>query len=317
MGGMRRTLASVSIVLLLAAGLSACGSSSQSADAPAPKQSSSHSSSETAKESESVDEQALVDVAVDTEKTMRSWGSDSTIPVDRLTQRTAAEVIALLDPGHVPSKPDILSHLEGEEDAGPDMPWPECDSSPLCDGWAWRDWMNNDAYAYGARWVDGPTARVLDSRKGLVQVTGTVRAILLQDRDSFSQASYPDKQWHALTPAWKDYEIEDTLTIKDGHAAKYVNGKTDPWWINPWLRAWDTNMAGDTSNGTRVAIPVEGYAPETDGIRRISHITVEDPQTVPRVMGGDADGTPVDWSLWDGLIKLKPTTCQNPGACQD
>lgn len=315
---MRRTLASVSIAVLLAMGLSACGAQNQSSDSPASRQSTSQRS-DAVEGAEPVDEQTLIDVAVDTEKAMRSWGSDSTIPVDQLTQKTAKDVLATLDPGHVPSKPDLLSGVRGEDGAGPDMPWDgECLSGQPCEGWTMRDWMYNDAYAYGARWVDGPTARVIDSRKGLVQVTGTVRAVFLQDRDTFGQASWPDKEWYALTPSWKDYEIEDTLTIRDGKAVEYVNGPSDPWWINPWLRAWNDSMASDTDNGTRVAIPVEGDPQETERYMNIKHMAVEDFQTAPRLMGGDTTGgTPVDWSLWDGLIKLKPTTCQNPGACQD
>lgn len=165
-----------------------------------------------------------------------------------------------------------------------------------------KAWWNSEALATGSRWTDGPHVTVNEDRT--VTVTGKVESILLQDGDSFNNGSI----W-ALTPAWRDYDINDELTIANGKiSGMNINGD-NPWWINPWLTHWDNNMADDLSEGTRIAIPVKGN-PEMG----LTHSSMT-PILKGPVTQSDLDGK-VDWHLWDSVpMASVGGGCQNPGYC--
>ena len=165
-----------------------------------------------------------------------------------------------------------------------------------------KAWWNSEALATGSRWTDGPHVTVNEDQT--VTVTGKVESMLLQDGDSFNNGSI----W-ALTPAWRDYDINDELTIANGKiSGMNINGD-NPWWINPWLTRWDNNMADDLSEGTRIAIPVKG-----DPEMGLAHSSMT-PILKGPVTQSDLDGK-VDWHLWDSIpMASVGGGCQNPGYC--
>lgn len=141
-----------------------------------------------------------------------------------------------------------------------------------------------------------PTVTVLDN--GKVRVKGTVRSILVTSGDSYSMGGY-----NALTPAWRDYRIDDVLTIDNGKVSDIEYRSNQYWWINPFLSQWTPdNVADNLGYGSRVAIPVSGglnwNGMNPTGITRV----LNSPTSM-----GDMDGK-VDWSMWDDLIQAGNTT---------
>ncbi|MBT1161781.1 hypothetical protein [Bifidobacterium sp. SO1] len=241
------------------------------------------------------------------EHAMRDWGTDPTIRPATLKGLNAADMLQKIK-GTIPetnpiknlASPALLS-----EDHGPDAPSPICRDNPdsmTCSGIpSARQWLAHEAWSYGAKWTDGPAAVRQGDR---ILVTGTVRAVLLQDDDTFAAGD-----WHAITPAWKDYEIRDLITMKNGKAIRIEHGNADPWWIDPWLREWDRSMPEGVGSGERMAIPVKGAYDMNlhhDGMGRI----LKGPATQ-----ADLDGK-VDWSLWSDIpMASVGGGCQNPGYC--
>ena len=99
-------------------------------------------------------------------------------------------------------------------------------------------------------------------------------------------------QWHAVTPVWETWQVDDLLTIENGKITGVKYGKTTPWWTNPWLSDWTASIIDGMNGGTRIAIPVDG-TPSMD----LSHTSLAGTPSSPKTMGDEN----VDWSLWDGL----------------
>lgn len=260
-------------------------------DAPTVTVPSSPASTNTGKNSVSgLPAEQLAATAIDIEKTMRNWGTDSMITADSLAYKPSGDVLKTLQAPKVSGNPlKDKTSISFDKTWGADAPSLACqneDTQLLCAGMPTAgDWLAHDAWAYGSRWVGEPKAVMNDD--GTVRVTGTVRSVLLQDGDTFSV-----EDWYTLTPAWRDYEINDVVQFdKDGKVSKVVSYKPDYWWFNPYLHAWNNNMPQDIGSGTRTLIPVKG-APNM----ALTHV----PGTVwlkgARSMGED---TTIDWRLWD------------------
>ncbi|MBT1162765.1 hypothetical protein [Bifidobacterium sp. SO1] len=231
------------------------------------------------------------------EHAMRDWGSDATVEAGSYAKQDASTVLTQLR-GDIDEKTNPISQYVDPSVItvkGPNGPNPVCPDGQnkgmyICEQApnAAR-WWHLQAWAYGSRWGDGPTVNQLSDDQA--EVTGTVRSILLTRGDSFIGNGYA-----AITPAWKDYQIKDTITVNKGKITKIENGNTDYWWISPWLHDWNRDMIEALADGsTRIAIPVKGTVDYTglqnDGITKI----LRTPGTM-----GDMNGT-VDWSLWNGI----------------
>lgn len=227
------------------------------------------------------------------EHAMRDWGTDPTITPDSLKGLDAADALNRLR-GHAPD-PHALDGMLATpmpDGAGPAAPNPNCSRTgqPMWTCATWADagaWWAGQAWGYGARWTDGPHVDVTGTDS--VEVTGTVTAIMV-GQDTFTSTS-----WSAITPAWRQWPIHDTITFDRAMRADVTHANDDPWWVDPLLTVWDGTMAGRMDTGTRVAIPVTG-SPDWPGLMWDG---VTEPLEVPATMG-DLDGR-VDWRLWDGL----------------
>lgn len=237
------------------------------------------------------------ETAIQFELAARNWGVDSTISASEFSKKSADEVLAALrtpDLGESPIK-DMIS-FQPDENAGANAASYVCtndDYQAFCQFMPTAQvWWKNEAWGTGTRWLDTPKAKTLND--GSVEITGKVRTILVTRGDTYSSDGY-----NALTPAWRDFEINDILTIKNGKVSsiRYERG-INYWWINPWLNQWKPdNVADIIGGGERVAIPVSGTL----------NWTGMNPTSITRVLKspngmGDLDGT-VDWSLWDDLIQ--------------
>lgn len=252
------------------------------------------------------EKQQYTDLAIKFEQAARNWGSDPTINLDSLSQHDTQQVIDQLRTPDIGSNPlPALSAIPADKNDGPDAVSYPCEEEyeNACKAYpTMKAWWNSEALATGSRWTDGPHVTVNEDRT--VTVTGKVESILLQDGDSFNNGSI----W-ALTPAWRNYDINDELTIANGKiSGMNINGD-NPWWINPWLTRWDNNMADDLSEGTRIAIPVKG-----DPEMGLAHSSMT-PILKGPVTQSDLDGK-VDWHLWDSIpMASVGGGCQNPGYC--
>lgn len=240
--------------------------------------------------------------AVRFEKLLRDWGADAARSPSDWADRTAADTLAALRTGADMRIPDPTAGttITVPDGAGPDTPSPDCRNRPhsaQCHTRpCMRDWWAANAWSVGARFTDGPHAAV--SADGTeAHVTGTVRVILLQGGDTFHH-----DDWWALTPAWRDYTIDDTLRFDtDGTITAYEPHGADHWWLAPALTAWDATMPAAMTGGHRVAIPVQGR-PVMDG-QWPSIALMDTPRTTT-----DMDGR-VDFTLWGD--RLCVTNC-NP-----
>ena len=252
-----------------------------------------------------------IQVAIRFEHAMRDWGTDSLIDPDTLARRDVDDVLAQLK-GSIPDgNPlrDLTTVDLNEEYYGPDGEAPACyEDTELANAVACaatpkaRDWWAYEAYGYGSRWKSGPEATI--DGKDII-VSGTVRAILVQDDDSFSSGEY-----YAITPAWRDYEVRDRLAVKDGKVTSFTHELPDYWWIDPFTTSWSLSMAGSLAVGERVVIPVKGK-PDM----HLSHMGTVEVLHGP-VTQADLDGE-ADWHLWDGLIQVGITTEQGDAMMQE
>lgn len=245
--------------------------------------------------------------ATNYETQMRTWGTNPLAPAKQYAKQNAADLLNTLKTpplGDNPLTSQTSSNLTSDPQTGPTAKSPLCVSHPDGDPCQQTptslDYWNTENYAMGSTWKKPPVAKT--NTDGTITVTGTVTAILIQDTDTFTSGD-----WHAITPAWRDYKINDRITITDGKITDITHMGDDHWWINPWLDAWDENMSESMAHGTRIAIPVNGQ-PEMN----LTHAGGETLLAAPATMG-DMDGD-VDWSLWDGLLGAVPegTTTQNP-----
>lgn len=235
-------------------------------------------------------------IALQMEKDMRNWGVDSLADPHQWAKQPADQVLAALrTPDNIETPADMPTSVKINQGWGGNAPSYVCNTSDyqsLCDTMPTSQvWWKNEVWGTGTRWVKDPTATVLEN--GKVRVKGKVRSILVTSGDTYSMGGY-----NALTPAWRDYQIDDILTIKNGKVSdiEYVGNQN--WWINPFLTAWTPDRVADSiGEGNRIAIPVSGAlnwnGMNPTGITRVLN--------APTSMGG-MDGK-VDWSMWDDLIQ--------------
>lgn len=237
--------------------------------------------------------------ALEFERLARTWGIDaSTKPADlkgldasmlasRLrtpAQSTPSGLAGLLSDG---LRPDAG---EGTGPAASSLPCRQgviatCQLHPTS-----QDWWGSELYGVGAAWADGP--RIASTEGRVVRVTGIVRFMAASDGDTYAQG-----QWHALTPAWRTYRVDDAITFdKAGRITGVRHRQQDHWWIDPWLTKWDENLVAElNSSGTeRVAVPVLGLP----DMGMLQHTSLGGSLRAPSSMGDMSD---VDWSLWTGL----------------
>lgn len=221
---------------------------------------------------------------------MRDWGTNPLTDLKTLARQPAATVLTRLR-FTIPDTNPLTNLTTLPTKRGPYAPNPACTISPQsysCRTWPTSGvWMRAQTWALGSHWVNEPTIRVTDNR---IHVTGTVRAIILGDDDRYTS----ENDWHALTPAWQDYPIDDQITIHNGKITAVISLNNDYWWINPYLLAWDDTVAANISQGQRVAIPVKGQP-----VMTLDHDLTTPVLRAPVSMG-DLGGR-VDWSLWNGL----------------
>lgn len=278
------------------------GTETRNANANA-SQTSGRKDTESGDTSASKDEQKI-EAAVQFELAARNWGTDSTIAATDFNRMNADDVLNALRTPDLGDSPiaDMIG-FQPIEDAGPNAASYVClndDYQAFCQFMPTAQvWWKNEAWGIGTRWIGEPEAKVLGD--GTVDVTGTVRTVLVTRGDTFSMNGY-----NALTPAWQDYEVNDNLTIRGGKvtAIRYRDG-INHWWINPWLNQWTPDrVASNIGEGTRIAIPVSGEL-NWNGMEPTSITRV---LTAPKSMG-DMDGT-VDWTMWDDLIQAGGTDAQ-------
>lgn len=252
------------------------------------------------------------------ERRLREWGADSTIRADTLARKDAGSVLASLHGTPPADDPATGENLPARQaDAGPHAANPACrayrrldqvgdtgERAWCADGLDAAAWLARIAWGYGSRWTDGPHSAADGTG---VRVTGTVRFMYLAGNQNPNTLHVDD--WWGITPTWIDYPVDDRLTVRDGRITGIRHRQADPWWIDPWLGVWDTDI-GDRMNGRgRVGIPVKG---EPDwGALTGDGLTVIPPET--RFMADEN----VDMSLW-GSIPVRVgdgQSCQNPGYC--
>lgn len=242
-------------------------------------------------------------VAIQMEKDMRNWGVDSLADPHQWAKQPADQVLAALrTPDNIHAPTDMPTSMKLNQSWGSDAPSYVCNTSDyqtLCDTMPTaQSWWRNEVWGTGARWVDEPTVKAYDD--GKVRVKGKVRAILVTSGDTYSESGY-----NALTPAWRDYRINDLLTIKNGKVSDIEYLANQHWWINPFLSQWTPDkVADDFGYGTRIAIPVSGSL-NWNGMNPTGTTRV---LNAPTSMG-DMDGD-VDWSLWNDLIQAGNTNGQ-------
>lgn len=243
-------------------------------------------------------------IALQMEKDMRNWGADSLADPHQWNKQPADQVLAALrTPDNIEAPADMPTSMKLNQSWGSDAPSYVCNNSDyqtLCDTMPTaQSWWKNEVWGTGARWVGDPTVKTYDD--GKVRVKGKVRAILVTSGDTYSEGGY-----NALTPAWKDYQINDLITIEDGKVSNIEYLADQYWWINPFLSQWTPDRVADNfSYGTRIAIPVSGDL-NWNGMN---------PTGITRVLNapeskGDMDGK-VDWSMWDDVTFSSNTGCQN------
>lgn len=235
--------------------------------------------------------EALKRQAIQTARDLHEWGADSTIDVTTLNRLNAADAAGRLKGFLADTRPDSLSDLTVDESAGPDAASIPCtgDIRGGCQTVpTMRSWMSIEIWGAGARFTAGPTA-TLSKTPGGVRVQGTLRVMVVQDTDTFSWGD-----WHALTPAFKDYEIDDMLTFTNGALSAVDQRGERSWLASPWLEPWTDDMSALNASG-RVAIPVKGWLDMGLTHYRPSH-ALQAPASQ-----ADMDGQ-VDWSMWNSLI---------------
>lgn len=240
-------------------------------------------------------------IALQMEKDMRNWGVDSLADPHQWAKQPADQVLAALrTPDNIETPSDMPVSMKTNQAWGSDAPSYVCNMSDyqsLCDTMPTAQaWWRNEVWGTGSRWAKDPTVTVLDN--GKVRVKGTVRSILVTSGDTYSMGGY-----NALTPAWRDYQIDDVLTIDNGKVSDIEYRSNQYWWINPFLSQWTPdNVADNLGYGSRIAIPVSGglnwNGMNPTGITRV----LNSPTSM-----GDMDGK-VDWSMWDDLIQAGNTT---------
>ena len=243
-----------------------------------------------------------VQIAVQYETAARNWGLDPTIDLTQFKAQPAGDVLSKLRSAVPAGNPiSALISYKPKNTAGPDALNPACTNerkdgpdtegkATYCDSkMTSRDWLNATMWGVGSKWVEGPVANISDGR---IKVSGKVRAILVQGYAGFDE-NLTMGQYHSITPATKDYEVTDYITVKDGKVWKVEHQGANVWWINPWVSQWTLDMGDSMNDGDRVSIPVDGV-PEWDGV---SWDTVSS-----RLKGTDYQVQDnVDTSMWDDL----------------
>lgn len=233
-----------------------------------------------------------MDAAVAAEHAMRDWGVDPTTDPASFKLKNASDVLQTLRTPDMPARPGALDPIAVTDDDGPNAPstWCRSGSKGLCSDMGTSiAWLKNELWGVGSRWTDGPTASA--EPDGRVRVTGTVRAVLVTQGDTLTGDG-----WSLLTPAWRDYDIDDLLTVENGKVVKVTHEGDDGWWYDPWLDDWtDGNPVDDMDDGTRVAIPVSGRL----AFNGVSPTGLTGSLTCPGTFA-DMDGK-IDWSLTKDL----------------
>lgn len=235
------------------------------------------------------------DIATRFEKDMRNWGVDSLADPHQWAKQPADNALAALHMPDVPDFPDrkMVGFSTDPEWGNNGYSYP-CmtglsNIAAYCMSMRTNaEWWKNEAWGTGSRWVGEPTVENVGKNK--VKVTGTVRAILVSNGDTFQNGEYK-----ALTPAWKDYPINDLLTIQDGKVVNVKYREGDYWWINPYFSMWDPLFISDNfqDGGTRIVIPVTGDL-NWNGLIQTGVFT---PLTAPASQ--DDPNVPADWSMWN------------------
>lgn len=245
-------------------------------------------------------------IALQMEKDMRNWGVDSLADPHQWAKQPADQVLAALRTPDLPDFPDsgivgfdidsswgknAISYVCSQNNA---IVYAYCSIMPDS-----QTWWKNEVWGTGARWVHEPKATAYND--GKVRVKGTVRAILVTNGDDYNLAGY-----NAVTPAWKDYSINDLLTIKDGKVTWIEHDSDEYWWLNPYFNKWTpNNVAENIGEGKRIAIPVQGdlnwNGLNQTGITRV----LNHPVTKGDLLGK------VDWSMWEDIIPKFDGRCQN------
>lgn len=233
--------------------------------------------------------QARIDMALKVEHAMRDWGVDANLPASSYAYKTAGDALAMLRAPRLTGNPiRELTALDIEDTWGPDARSVPCELGMNGDCMVsptMGQWWANEAWAYGSRWVEEPTVQYLED--GSVSVVGDVRAVLLQDGDS-----YNDGDWYALTPAWRTYPVKDTLTFNDeGKVESVHHDEPDLWWIDPYLQQWSEAMPAQIGGGDRQVIPVKGQPRMS-----LTHLAAGRWLRGVKDMGSMDN---VDWTLWD------------------
>ena len=255
---------------------------------------------------------AAVDTAVRWERLAREWGTDPTVDPAGWNGGDIARIISQVRTGAL-SGDDPAAGLESfvhDTQAGPDA------VNPLCPIYEERrvgdekvagyvqwcetvpragDWWAMQAIGMGVRWTDGPNATVTDD--GRVRVRGTVRVMLVQgDEDAAYGRRGP---WFTVTPIQADLPVDDLVTVRDGKVEDVEHSESNPWFIDPWHEAWDTDAADvlQRAGGVRTLIAAHGDVPDWGSFLRSDADSARLPQ--PR-LEGDPD---FDWTLWDAVDK--------------
>lgn len=254
-----------------------------------------------------------VQLAVQFETAARNWGTDPTVNPSTYAKQDAQTVVdALRTPALGDNPIASLISFKLSKESGPSamsIPCQKGYQASCSQQMTMGSWWTHEALGTGTRWIKGPTAKVDGNA---IRITGTVKSILVQDTDTYGAGDYS-----AITPAWKTYEINDLVTIRDGKVASVKHEKSDPWWIDPWIRDWDDTMASSLTTATRYAIPVKGVP--NMGLAHYG----ETPLLGAPKTGAD---TGVDWSAWGdldvpaggGSAGQPASQCQNPlpdGSC--
>ncbi|MFZ3412099.1 hypothetical protein [Bifidobacterium adolescentis] len=245
-------------------------------------------------------------IALQMEKDMRNWGVDSLADPHQWDKQSADQVLSALRTPDLPDFPD--SGIVGFD---VDPSWGKNAISYVCSQdnaiiYAYcsimpdnQTWWKSEVWGTGTRWVDEPKSTAYND--GKVRVKGTVRAILVTNGDTYSLGGYK-----AVTPAWRDYAINDLLTIKDGKVSWIEHDADEYWWLNPYFNEWTPdNVAKNIGGGNRIAIPVQGDL-NWNGLNQTGITKVlRHPESEGDLLGK------VDWSMWEDISFTSNPGCQN------
>ena len=252
----------------------------------------------------------------DFETGIRTWGLDPDTDLKGLARKDAKDAIAALRMQRIGANPAAgLMSFTPDAKTGPEAPNPSCpfyeeireQTGSDINGWQVYcksglkagDWLMGQEWGMGAKWASGPTAVPSGDK---VRVTGTVRAILVQGNTRGRDDRVASWGWYAVTPAVKEWKVDDLLSIRDGKVSGIEHRTDDPWWTDPWLTEWTKDIASGFDGATRTAIPVKGM-PSFDGQGYPDVDALYEPESEGE------DGT--DWSMWSDLPGQGPSDEDN------